>query len=539
MYRSTLGAALLVMFAASVGSAQSYTTADPVIRQIWAEGMNASSQAYKLSQVLSDSIGPRLTGSPGMKRGNDWLVATYKSWGVEARNEEYGKWRGWRRGTTHIDLLTPRVRSLEGTLLAWSAGTGGRDVTGSSIILPEFRDSSAFVAWLPQVRGKFVLISMQQPTCRPDDNWRQFGDSASFARMRAGRDSATRRWTARIAATGYNVGLGTGTLGKRLQDAGAAGVIASRWSNGWGVNKIFDSRTDKVPSLDLSCEDYGLLYRLTENNQGPTLRVRADAEFLGDVPVYNTIATIKGTEKPNEYVMLSAHYDSWDAGSGTTDNGTGTIVMLEALRILKKVYPNPKRSIVVGHWSGEEQGLNGSRAFAADHPEIVKGMQALFNQDNGTGRIVNFSGSGFTTASANLARWMANIPTEIARNVTLSFPGAPSGGGSDNASFVCYGAPAFGLGATSWDYGTYTWHTNRDTFDKIVFDDLKNNATLTAMLVYLASEDPETLSRDQRSFDRGPDWRPTGGFGGGGGGGGPQTWPQCTEPLRDYSQYRR
>ncbi len=307
-----------------------------------------NSQAYKLTQVLSDSIGPRLTGSPGIKRGNDWLVATYKSWGVDARNEQYGKWKGWRRGTTHVDLMTPRVRTLEGTLLAWSAGTGGKDVTGTTVILPEVRDSAALVAWLPQAKGKFVLVSMAQPTCRPDDNWRQFGDSASFARMRAARDSATRAWTARIAATGYGVGLGTGTLGKRLQDAGVAGVIASRWSNGWGVNKVFDSRTDKVPSVDLSCEDYGLVYRLTENNQGPTLRVRADAEFLGDVPVFNTIATIKGSQKPDEYVMLSAHFDSWDAGSGTTDNGTGTITMLEALRILKKVYPNPKRTIVVG-----------------------------------------------------------------------------------------------------------------------------------------------------------------------------------------------
>jgi len=255
--------------------------------------------------------------------------------------------------------------------------------------------------------------------------------------------------------------------------------------------------------------------------------------------VFNTIATIKGSQKPDEYVMLSAHFDSWDAGSGTTDNGTGTITMVEALRILKTVYPNPKRTIVVGHWSGEEQGLNGSRAFAADHPEIVKGLQALFNQDNGTGRIVNFSGSGFTTASGNLARWMSNIPAEMSRGINLSFPGSPAGGGSDNASFVCYGAPAFGLGATSWDYGTYTWHTNRDTFDKIVLDDLKNNATLTAMLVYLASEDPETLARDRRVFDQGPDRRPGPGFGGGGGGGGPQTWPACTEPLRDYSQYRR
>ena len=539
MQRSLCLAVVLAACGGSVLAAQSYPTANPVVRQIWTEGMD-NSQAYKLTQVLSDSIGPRLTGSPGIKRGNDWLVATYKSWGVDARNEQYGKWKGWRRGTTHVDLMTPRVRTLEGTLLAWSAGTGGKDVTATTVILPEVRDSAALVAWLPQAKGKFVLVSVAQPTCRPDDNWRQFGDSASFARMRAARDSVTRAWTARIAATGYGVGLGTGTLGKRLQDAGVAGVIASRWSNGWGVNKVFDSRTDKVPSVDLSCEDYGLVYRLTENNQGPTLRVRADAEFLGDVPVFNTIATIKGSQKPDEYVMLSAHFDSWDAGSGTTDNGTGTITMLEALRILKKVYPNPKRTIVVGHWSGEEQGLNGSRAFAADHPEIVKGLQALFNQDNGTGRIVNFSGSGFTTASGNLARWMANIPAEMARNITLSFPGAPAGGGSDNASFVCYGAPAFGLGATSWDYGTYTWHTNRDTFDKIVLDDLKNNATLTAMLVYLASEDPETLSRDRRVFDQGPDRRPGPGFGGGGGGGGgPQTWPACTEPLRDYSQYRR
>jgi carboxypeptidase Q len=528
-------AAVLAVAAPTVLVAQTYTTGDQTIRQIWAEGMN-SSQAYKLAQVLSDSIGPRLTGTPGIKRGNDWLVATYKSWGVDARNEQYGKWKGWRRGTTHVDLMTPRVRTLEGTLLAWSAGTGGKDVTAATVILPEIADSTALVAWLPQAKGKFVLVSMPQATCRPDDNWRQFGDSASFARMRAQRDADTAKWNARIRATGYGLGLGTGTLGRRLQDGGVAGVIASRWSNGWGVNKVFDSRTDKVPSIDLSCEDYGLVYRLTENNQGTTLRVRAESEFLGDVPVFNTIATIKGSQKPDEYVMLSAHFDSWDAGSGTTDNGTGTITMLEALRILKKIYPNPKRTIVVGHWSGEEQGLNGSRAFAADHPEIVKGLQALFNQDNGTGRIVNFSASGFTTASGNLAKWMSNIPAEIARNINLSFPGAPAGGGSDNASFVCYGAPAFGLGATSWDYGTYTWHTNRDTFDKIVLDDLKNNATLTAMLVYLASEDPETLARDKRVFDQGPDVRrPANAFGGNA----PQTWPSCTEPLRDYSQYRR
>jgi acetylornithine deacetylase/succinyl-diaminopimelate desuccinylase-like protein len=249
-------------------------------------------------------------------------------------------------------------------------------------------------------------------------------NSVSPSRSRAcGRSgTATRQWAARLQRTGYGTSLGTGTLGVRLEEAGAAGVIASRWSNGWGVQKVFDSRTTRVPSLDISCEDYGLLYRLSENRQGPRVRVRADAEFLGEQPVFNTIARIPGREKPEEFIVLSAHFDSWDGGSGTTDNGTGTITMLEAVRLLRKHYPNPKRTIIVGHWSGEEQGLNGSRAYAADHPEVVTGLQALLNQDNGTGRVVNFSASGLTTASGNLARWMANIPTDIARHVTMSFP---------------------------------------------------------------------------------------------------------------------
>jgi carboxypeptidase Q len=226
--------------------------------------------------------------------------------------------------------------------------------------------------------------------------------------------------------------------------------------------------------------------------------------------------------------MLSAHFDSWDGASGATDNGTGTITMLEAMRILRKAYPRPKRTILVGHWSGEEQGLIGSRAFAADHPEVVRGLQALFNQDNGTGRVVNISGSGLLAASGNYARWLAQLPGEITRHFTnVSFPGNPPGGGSDHASFICHGAPAFGLGALSWDYGTYTWHTNRDTFDKIVFDDLKNNATLVAMLAYLASEDPERVPRDRRVMPANPRT------------GAPGAWPVCQSPPRSSAGWTR
>jgi carboxypeptidase Q len=535
--RSILCALVATVAAAPAALTQAFPSSDPILRRIWTLGMD-SSQVYPLAQVLSDSIGPRLTGTPGIKRGNDWLVARYTEWGIPARNEPYGTWRGWQRGISHIDLIAPRVRSLEGMMLAWSPGTGGRDVTAPAVILPDLPDSTAFVRWLPEARGKFVLISMLQPTCRPDADWEQFATRASLERMREERNRAELAWGRRVANTGYNIGLATGTLGRRLEQAGVAGVIASRWSSGWGVQKVFGSlMQERVPAIDLSCEDYGLVFRLAQNGQSPMLRVRAEAQFMGDVPVFNTIAEIRGSEKPNEYVVLSAHFDSWDAGSGTTDNGTGTITMLEAMRILKQVYPNPKRTIIAGHWSGEEQGLNGSRAWAQDHPEVVSGLQALFNQDNGTGRVVNLSAGGLTRASGNLARWIAQIPTDLTQQITLGFPGNPAGGGSDHASFACYGAPGFGLGALGWNYGTYTWHTQRDTFDKIVFDDLRNNATLTAMLAYLASEDPETVPRDRRSFERGP--RAPAAGGGPGGGGEPTAWPACTPPQRDAGRYAR
>jgi Zn-dependent M28 family amino/carboxypeptidase len=226
--------------------------------------------------------------------------------------------------------------------------------------------------------------------------------------------------------------------------------------------------------------------------------------------------------------MLSAHFDSWDGSSGGTDNGTGTIVMMEAMRILREVYPRPNRTIVVGHWSGEEQGLVGSRSFAEDHPEIVRGLHALFNQDNGTGRIRNISMQGFTGAAPIFRRWLAAMPPLVTDSVNVDDPGTPSGGGSDNASFVCYGAPAFGLGSLSWDYGTYTWHTNRDTYDKISFDDVRRNALMVAMLVYLADQEPELLPRDRRTEF--PVNQQTGQ---------PGAWPACQAPPRTAAQSTR
>ena len=507
---------------AAPARAQTFPVSDPVLQRMWALGMD-SSRAMDLAQVLTDSIGPRLTGTPGYDASVRWLVATYAGWGVEARAERYGTWKGWRRGATHLDLVAPRTRSLEATMLAWSPGTGGKAVQAGVVALPDLADSAAYAAWLPRVKGAFVLVSAANASCRPAENWRTFGQAGAADSTAARRRAQAAAWTARLGKTGYD----SRTLPLALEKAGAAGILTSTWSGGWGVTRIFNARTASTPTLDLSCEDYGLVWRLAERGQGPRLRLVADAEFLGEVPVANAIATIRGSEKPDEYILLSAHLDSWDGASGATDNGTGTITMLEALRILRQAYPHPRRTIVVGHWGGEEQGLIGSRAFAADHPEIVRGLHALFNQDNGTGRVRNVSMQGLTGAGTAFGGWFARLPAELTDSVNLGNPGMPSGGGSDNASFICHGAPAFSLGALGWDYGTYTWHTNRDTWDKLVPEDLERNATLTAMLVYLADQEEDPIARDRRVL---PVNRQTGQQ---------ATWPECGTPARSFSEWTR
>ncbi|MDB5208477.1 MAG: family metallo-hydrolase, partial [Flavisolibacter sp.] len=350
---------------------------DSLMVQAIVKEATTNSQLQTLAHQFIDVIGPRLTGTPQMQQANDWAVKTYQSMGITARNEKWGEWRGWERGVSHIDLVSPRVRSLEGMQLAWSPSTAGKTITAETIIIPDVADSNAFKAWLPSVKGKFVLISMAQPTGRPDYNWQEFATKESFDKLKAERTAQTDAWRKRIGKTG----MAARALAQALENAGAVGIVQSNWSNGFGVNKIFGANTKKVPTVDISLEDYGLLYRLTESGQKPKISVRADSKELGVVPTFNTVAEIKGTEKPAEYVILSAHFDSWDGASGATDNGTGTLVMMEAMRILKKLYPNPKRTILVGHWSSEEQGLNGSRAFVEDHPEIVQGIQAVFNQD--------------------------------------------------------------------------------------------------------------------------------------------------------------
>jgi hypothetical protein len=326
--------------------------------------------------------------------------------------------------------------------------------------------------WLPLVKDKWVMLMLPQQMCRAKQELEEWARPETAARIDSVRQGSERAFWQWVRSVGGRRIFG------RIQEEGALGIIGSMWSGGWGVFTPFSSWTDSIPSVDLSCEDYGLLYRLAVNDRAPRIRVETEGEDLGVVPQFNVIAELRGSELPDEYVLLGAHLDSWHGGTGTTDNGTGSIMMLEAMRILKETYPNPRR-------------------------------------------IVELEGQGFADAENHIPQWLAAVPTEMSDHIETPLPGGQENRGSDHISFICADVPSFRLRSPYPEYRQYTWHTNRDTYDKIVFDDLKENATLAAMLAYMASEDPVRFGRERAEL---PISEHTGE---------PREWLTCFEPRRE------
>ena len=495
---------------------------EPMIQKIVAEGMQRS-QVMKMAQTLFDSIGPRLTGSSDADRAQAWMLANYEKWGIPARLENYGTWNRWTNGAAFAELTFPRVRGLEVSAMGWSPGTKGKWVTGNVVMIPEdVVTPELFATWVPSARGKFVLLNAPQLSCRMPSQLAEFGTIETRDRMRQEQSALTASFSQRVLAGGGPRGIQA-----KLKAAGARGALTTNFSQYPGINKVFGSAAQEIPTIDVGCEDMGLLYRLAANTQSPKIRLMVDAEKGAERPIGNVVAEMKGSTLPNEYVVLSAHFDSFTGGSGATDNGTGSLTMIEAMRILRTVYPNPKRTIILGLWNSEEQGLNGSKAFAEMHPEVLAGMQMLFNQDNGTGRISSIGPGPFVHGAAFLSRYLSEMPSEITQWIRLGGTSPFNGpGGTDHTTFVCHKAPGIGTGALGWDYSNTTWHTNRDTFDKIVAEDLRNNATLLAMLAYMASEDTQKFPRDLVPQGNMPD-------------GTPRPWPTCPGPTTSAAQSNR
>ena len=435
-----------------------------------------------LAQALDDSIGPRLTGSPGIKAGNDWLVATYTRWGIGAENVQYGTWKGWKRGASHIDLVAPTrplARGDDPGVEPRHQGQAGRGAGHD----PSRRRRLGGVRHRGQV-GEGRVRADQRAGTRPAGPTRATRSRrcrTEFDRMVKERtDYRARVGGPREADRPDQQDAATGAGGGGRQGRADQQLVA-------GLGRVPGLRRQDDAGAGRGAELRGLRAGVSawrSSNQGPVLRVTAESQDLGEVPVFNTIATIPGTDRADEYVVLSAHFDSWDGSSGATDNGTGTVTMMEAMRILQGGPPaGPAGPSWWGTGAARSRGSTARAPSWPTIPKVVEGLQALFNQDNGTGRVVNVGGAGLLDASGFLADWFSKVPTEITGNFkTFGMPGSPAGGGSDNASFTCYGAPGFGLGSLPWEYFSYTWHTNRDTYDKLVLSEVRNNATLTAML---------------------------------------------------------
>ena len=308
-----------------------------IVKKIVDEATN-NSQLEILAHELLDVVGPRLTGTPQMKNAGDWALKRYAGWGIDARIHEFGEWQGWERGVTHVDLVSPRIRTLSGMQLAYSPSTSQEGITAGLAVIPEVNNKEEFNDWLKTIKGKFVLSSMNQVTGRPEYNWEKFATPESFEKMKKDKIEASRKWNANYRKMGVN----RRNIIKTLEEAGAAGILSSYWAGGFGANRIFSAGTKTIPNIDLRLEDYSMLYRMVKSGAGPEIRVVSTSKDLGVVPTFNALAEIRGVEKPDEYVILSAHFDSWDGATGATDNGTGTIVMMETMRILKAIYPNQK-----------------------------------------------------------------------------------------------------------------------------------------------------------------------------------------------------
>ncbi|HEX8998505.1 MAG TPA: M20/M25/M40 family metallo-hydrolase [Blastocatellia bacterium] len=527
---------------------------DPIER-IKDEGMNRSQVMQTLS-YLTDVIGPRLTGSPGMKRANEWTRDQMKSWGLEnAHLESWGPFgRGWTLKSFSAEIIAPQAIPLIAYPRAWSLGTNGP--LTADIVYVEAKDEAELVAkYKGQLKGKIVLSApvremkalFDAPGKRlTEKDLLQLADAQDPAKARAGGPAAMMA-NPQMQAFIKNAILDAKKLKFFLDEGAAMYLTPSRSGDGGTIflenasipkevksgspmEAMMDLFMGKVnpwdkdapanlPQVTIATEHCNRLIRMLQAGEKLQARINLDVQFNGDdLNAYNTIAEIPGTDKKDEIVMIGAHLDSWHSGTGATDNGAGCAAAMEAVRILKALNLQPRRTIRVGLWSGEEQGLFGSRAYVKQHfgsrgddgspeaemaammgggpnakitakPDYEK-FSVYFNLDNGTGKIRGVYLQGNEAVRPIFRDWLMPFKDLGATTLTIS-----NTGGTDHLSFDGIGLPGFQFIQDPVEYDTRTHHSNMDVFDRIQADDMKQAATIMAAFIYNAAMRDEKLPR--------------------------------------------
>jgi carboxypeptidase Q len=485
-----LGAILLTTTTIATTAAAQSPVDTAGVGRLLEQAMNRSEVMQNL-QHLSDVIGPRLSGSPAMRRANEWTAERFKQYGLTAALEPYTFGVTWERGSATFRLLAPFTRAITAHSWAWTEGTGGKLLSGR-VVLTDLSTPESLAVYRDKVKGAWVLTRPPFPTWNPDGPPMTAADSAKLEEQIELRRSLTADTSAAAVAARRQFQI---DLPYMLKSAGALGtIIDGAKEHGLMTMSGSPTRVAPLPSVVISHEDYSMLARLIGAGVTPRLEGRVE-NGIGKTPVqqWNTVAEIKGSEKPGQVVILGAHLDSWDLGTGVTDNGTGSMVVLEAARAIAQSGLKPKRSIRFILFSGEEQGLLGSRAYAEAHQSRADSIQTVLVIDNGTGAITGQALQGRKDLEGlwkQLLAPVAKLDADSVRDANKN--------GTDHLSFLPYGVPGFNFDQISRGYN-HTHHSQTDTFDKAVPGDLKQAAAVMAVTAYELANLPELLPRGPKN----------------------------------------
>jgi len=497
----TLVAAAAVLALAPAAPAQmAQETVDMgVVASIRAEGLE-DSHVEQLAGYLMDVIGPRLTNSPGMMKANEWTAETLESWGLtNVRIEPWGEFgRGWERVSYSGRILTPYVQPLVAQPSGWTGSTPGA-VTGPAVIIEA--DS---VADLEKYRGKLTgAWILSRPPVEMSPDWEPAPLRTPLDELLGPPEEPEQRPQmnqedrARRIAEWRRMREVRQAINDFLVDQGIAGILvpSSReymLVRGGGSAAGRDpANPEPPPELVVAGEQYNQMYRNVQ--RGIPVEVEIDVQnrfFDEDLQGYNTLGDIPGSDLADEYVMIGAHLDSWHYGTGATDDGAGSIVMMEAMRILKALDLQPRRTIRIALWSGEEQGLLGSRGWVENHPELYPQISAYLNVDNGTGRL-----RGIWDQSNEAAIPVFEQILWPFRDLGVVAVKHGNTGGTDHLSFDAVGIPGFNFIQDPIEYGTITHHTAADTYERLMIDDLKQAAVVVAATAYELAMRDEMMPR--------------------------------------------
>jgi hypothetical protein len=474
------------------------------IYKIKEEGLQRS-KVMDITSYLTDVYGPRLTGSPNIRAAGEWAVKEMQSWGLaNAKLETWGPFgRGWTNDRFVGHLLAPSIAPLIGYPKAWTPGTNG-PVKAEAVVafLNSDRDLDAFRGTL---RGKYVLMAPARPVAahfEPEGRRYTEAELAERARQTVAAPSG------RGGGPGGGPGPDQGFAQRRTAFLVSEGVAATLepgrgdggtvFVQGGGSRNASDPPT--VPQIVLAVEHYNRLVRILDKKIPVTLELDVKNTFYdADLNAFNVVADIPGADKADELVMIGAHFDSWHGGTGATDNAAGSAVMMEAMRILKATGLRLRRTVRIGLWTGEENGLLGSRAYVDQQfatratldtkPAHAK-LAGYFNVDNGTGAIRGVYLQGNEAIAPIFKAWMQ--PFENLRMTTLAIRNT---GGTDHQSFDAVGLPGFQFIQDPVEYDSRTHHSSMDVYDRVQAPDMMQNAVIVAAFVYHAANRDQLLPR--------------------------------------------